>query len=145
GLVLLVLLLTVIPVLFLLIGTFMNIYGFFNLENTWTLKHWITVLSDKVFTQSLWNTLKLSIGTALFTVIISFIIAYISIRTRYFGRSAVDLLSWIPFTMPGILFSLAMLWFILGSPILQPLYGGTTVLVLVVSLSMLTLGTQIIK
>ncbi|MEX0729813.1 MAG: iron ABC transporter permease [Aquisalimonadaceae bacterium] len=133
------------PVAFLIAGTAMTIYGFFDIPNAWSLMHWREVLGDRVFVGSLWNTLKLAGGAALFTMTVCFIIAYFVVRSGFRGASALDLLSWVPFSMPGVLFSLAFLWVILSTPLISALYGSTLLLILAVSLTTLTLGVQIIK
>ena len=42
------------------------------------------------------------------------LIAYIAVRTRYAGRRLLDFISWLPFTVPGIILGLALLWLFLG-------------------------------
>jgi iron(III) transport system permease protein len=123
----------------------MHLFGFFSLEQVFTLKHWHAVLNDAVFTASLVNTLVLAAGTAAFAVVVSLLLAYLIARTEFWGRHILDFLSWVPFTMPGILFSLAVLWLVLEIPMLRPLYGTTILLILTVGLGTLTVGTQIIK
>jgi len=50
---LVVLIITVVPMAFLLMGTFMTLFGFFDLEHPWTLGHWTGVLRDPIFFSSL--------------------------------------------------------------------------------------------
>ena len=52
------------PVVFALLGTFMKLFGFFNVPEPWTLDNWQTVLGDDLFLRSLRNTLVLAVGTA---------------------------------------------------------------------------------
>jgi iron(III) transport system permease protein len=140
-----VMLLTIVPIFFLGLSSLMHLFGFFGLEQVFTLKHWYAVVNDAVFTASLVNTLVLAAGTAAFAVVVSLMLAYIIARTEFWGRHIMDFLSWVPFTMPGILFSLAVLWLVLEIPLLRPLYGTTILLILTVGLGTLTIGTQIIK
>ncbi|WP_425964403.1 ABC transporter permease [Rhizobium nepotum] len=90
------------------------------------------------------NTLILSGFGAALCVIFSIVVAYSIVRSRHAARFVVDLASWIPFTMPGVLFSLAMLWLILGSG-LTSLYGSTASLVIAVAVASITLGVQLIR
>jgi iron(III) transport system permease protein len=140
-----VMFLTVIPVFFLGINSVMHLFGFFDLEHAFTTSHWQAVLKDVTFRDSLVNTLVLAAGTAAFALVASFILAYIVVRSKFWGRHVLDFLSWVPFTMPGVLFSLAVLWLALEIPFLRPLYGTTVLMVLTVGIGMLTVGTQIIK
>ncbi len=140
-----VMMLTVVPVTFLGMGSFMTMFGFFSIAKVWTLNHYHDVFGDPVFFESLINTLILAGGTAVFAVVVSTILAYVIVRTMFYGRTALDAMSWIPFTMPGVLFSLAILWLVLENAALKPLYGTTLLLVLTIGLGSLTVGTQIIK
>src|SRR5690606_16953386 len=60
------LMLTVVPLVFMVAGTLMTMYGFFSIPDAWSLLHWQEVLGDRIFVTSLWNTLKLSMGAAFF-------------------------------------------------------------------------------
>ena len=141
----LVFLLTIVPVAFLLMGTFMQIYGFFNLTHLWTLVHWETLVNDPIFLRSFLNTIILASGTALLGLFVYSAVAYIIVRTRFWGRAALDYISWILFALPGIILGLGYLWLFIGVPVFQPLYGGIGVLILASMLSALTLGVQILR
>jgi iron(III) transport system permease protein len=67
------------------------------------------------------------------------------VRTRYAGRRLLDFISWLPFTVPGVILGLALLWLFLGTPLLRPLYGTTALLVIAGLISGMPLGVQIIK
>ncbi len=133
------------PVLLALLGTFMKLFGFFNIPDPWTIENWKTVLTDDLFLRSLHNTLVLATGTAAVTIVVHSLIAYIAVRTRYAGRRLLDFISWLPFTVPGIILGLALLWLFLGVPILRPLYGTTALLIICGVISGMPLGVQIIK
>ena len=134
-----------VPVVFALLGTFMKLFGFFNVPEPWTLDNWKTVLADDLFASSLRNTLVLAVGTAVAAVFLHSLIAYIAVRTRYAGRRLLDFVSWLPFTVPGVILGLALLWLFLGTPMLRPLYGTTAVLIAAGLISGMPLGVQIIK
>ncbi len=134
-----------VPVVFALLGTFMKLFGFFNVPEPWTLANWSTVLGDDLFLRSLRNTLVLSVGTAVATIVVHSLIAYIVVRTRYAGRRLLDFVSWLPFTVPGIILGLALLWLFLGVPVLRPLYGTAALLIIAGVIAGMPLGVQIIK
>ena len=133
------------PVVLALLGTFMKLFGFFNIPDPWTIENWKTVLTDDLFLRSLHNTLVLATGTAAVTIVVHSLIAYIAVRTRYAGRRLLDFISWLPFTVPGIILGLALLWLFLGVQILRPLYGTTALLIICGVISGMPLGVQIIK
>ena len=134
-----------VPVVFALLGTCMKLFGFFNVPEPWTLDNWRTVLSDDLFASSLRNTVILAVGTAVTAVLLHSLIAYIAVRTRYAGRRLLDFVSWLPFTVPGVILGLALLWLFLSTPILRPLYGTTAALIAAGLISGMPLGVQIIK
>lgn len=138
-------LLTIVPLCFLLLGTFMRLYGFFHIPHPWTLKHWQTLVSDPIFLRSFFNTLVLALGTAIFSVFIYSGVAYIIARTRFWGRVTLDYISWLLFALPGIILGLGYLWLFLGVAAFRPLYGGIVLLILASTLSAMTLGVQILK
>jgi iron(III) transport system permease protein len=130
---------------FAVLGTFMKLFGFFHIPEPWTLDNWRTVLTDDLFASSLRNTLVLAVGTAGAAVFVHALIAYIAVRTRFAGRRLLDFVSWLPFTVPGVILGLALLWLFLGTPLLRPLYGTTTLLVVAGLIAGMPLGVQIIK
>jgi iron(III) transport system permease protein len=134
-----------VPLLVAVLGTFMKLFGFFEIPKPWTLGNWTTVLTDELFLRSLGNTLVLATGTAVAAILVHSLIAYIAVRTRYAGRRALDLMSWLPFTVPGIILGLALLWLCLDTPLLRPLYGTTALLIVAGVVSGMPLGVQIIK
>ena len=139
------LVITAIPTLCLIAGTLMNLFGHFELATVWTLTHWITVLADPVLLQSLDNTLILAGSAALIGVIWFSLVAYISVRTAYPGRRALDVMTWFPASLPGIILGLGLLWMFLTVPLFRPLYGTLFVLVVAVLINSVTTGVQLIK
>jgi len=49
----LVLIMTVLPVGLVITGTFMSVFGYFNVSDAWTLRNWQTVMSSPNFFQCL--------------------------------------------------------------------------------------------
>jgi iron(III) transport system permease protein len=91
------------------------------------------------------NTLVLASTTALASVVLFTLIAYIVIRTNFVGRAALDMISWLPSTLPGIILGLGLLSVFLGTPFLRPLYGSMVLLIIATVISSMTLGVQVIK
>jgi len=135
-----------LPLATLIMGTFMNVFGFFNLETVWTTSHWVESFDDPVFLNSLKNTLMLAGGATLIGVLFYALISYAVVRTRFPGRGLTDFFSWLPWALPGVLLSLAMLWIVLGSGgIFRFMYGTVVVLILAVIIKEMPLGTQMMK
>jgi iron(III) transport system permease protein len=136
---------TIVPVVCLLMGTFMNLYGYFDIAKVWTTAHWAAVLTDNTLIDSTVNTLIMGLSAAIFGTFWFAVVAYISVRTKYKARGALDLMSWLPASIPGIILGLALLWMFLTVPALQPLYGTTAVLVVACVLASVSTGVQLIK
>lgn len=140
-----VLILTVIPVIFLGLTSTMKLFGFFQIAEPWTLSHWTTVFGDEAFRQSLMNTFQMSIGAALVAVVLLSLVAYFSVRSAFKARSALDFVSWLPAAVPGVLFSLGLLYAFLEIPLFRPLYGSMALMIIAAVVGSMTLGTQIFK
>jgi iron(III) transport system permease protein len=140
-----VLIMTLLPVILVMLGTFMAVFGMFNVRDPWTLRSWQTVLHDVNFLNALWNSLVIAAATAVVAMSAFGLIAYLIVRTRFAGRSALDFLVWLPSTLPGIVMGLGYLYLFLGTPFLRPIYGTTAILVIVAALGSITLTTQVLK
>ncbi|MPZ15672.1 MAG: ABC transporter permease subunit [Chloroflexi bacterium] len=137
---------TVVPVVFLLMGSFMKIYGVFDVPSgVWTTEHWRAVLGDRSFTGLVQNTLYLALGGATLTAVLYTVVAYVLVRWRFTLRSPMDALTWVPAALPGILIALAWFWIFLRTPVLAPLTGSIWALILVSGLSGMTLAVQLMK
>lgn len=138
-------LITVVPMTFLVAGTFMSLFGFFHIEQPWTLLNWQRVFRDPIFLSSLRNTLIMAAGAGLVSVVAFSMVAYVIVKTKFAWRFVLDFISWLPSTVPGILMGIGLLWLFLDSPFLRPLYGSIWLLILATVTGSITLGTQIIK
>ena len=136
---------TVVPAVCLVLGTFMNIFGRFDLARVWTADHWSEVLSDPLLLRALWNTLIMAGAASLIGVFWFTLVAYISVRTRYRGRRLLDFITWLPASLPGVILSLGLLWMFLTVPLFRPLYGTIAVLVVAVLINAVTTSTQLVK
>lgn len=140
-----ILVLTVVPMAFLVLGSFMKLFGFFAIPEPWTTANWTRVLDDEIFFRSLKNTLVLAGVSAVVAVLFYSLVAYLLARTRHPGRRVLDFVSWLPFAIPGVLLSVGFLWLFLGTPGLRALYGSMTLLVVVTVVSGMPFGVHVIK
>lgn len=143
--VLVLLLLNVVPIVTVVLGSFMTRAGFFQLAQVFTLRHWTNVLMDNQFRTALVNTLVLSSVAALLGPLLFSFIAYVLVRTRWRGRSLLESIVWSSGAVPGILASLGLLWMFLGTSFLRPLYGTLWALILVAILQGKLTGVQLCK
>ena len=136
---------TLVPTTLLVVGTFMKLFGFFNIAHPWTLENWRATLSDPVLLRSLWNTLAIGVGSGVIGVLFFALIAYMIVKTRYAGRWLLDFLSWLPWSIPGILLGVALLWTFLQTRIFLPIYGTIYLLMIAMVIKSMPFGTQMIK
>ncbi|MDP2604318.1 MAG: iron ABC transporter permease [Deltaproteobacteria bacterium] len=136
---------TLVPTALLLTGTFMKLFGFFNIAEPWTLENWRATLTDPVLMRSLWNTLAIGLGSGVIGVLFYSLIAYVVVRTRHRGRWLLDFLSWLPWSIPGILLGMALLWTFLQTKIFLPIYGTIYILMIAMVIKSMPFGTQMIK
>jgi iron(III) transport system permease protein len=68
-------------------------------------------------------------------------VAYVTTRTRYVARRPLEMISWLPWAIPGIVAGLGMLWAYITLPV--PLYGTLVLLVIVLLTTGLPLGTRL--
>jgi iron(III) transport system permease protein len=139
------LIVTIVPTFLLLIGTFMRLFGFFSIADPWTLDNWRATLNDPVLVRSLWNTLAIGLGAGVIGVLFYALIAYMIVKTRHAGRSLLDFLSWLPWSIPGILLGVALLWTFLQTRIFLPIYGTIYLLMIAMVIKSMPFGTQMIK
>lgn len=104
-----------------------------------TTKHYATVFNQPRVAKTLVNTIYVTLLTATSVTIVSFVIAYIIVRTRFAGRYALDMLSFLPHSIPGIVLGLALFWLFMqfdqwtGASTFGTIYGlvlGFTILFL---------------
>jgi iron(III) transport system permease protein len=136
----------VMPLCFLVIGSFMRRYGFFNLKNPFTLSHWQDLFSDPVFLSSLKNSLMIASSTALIGVVLYSAVGYLLASPRKLKSSAaIEFFCWLPWVIPGILLGLGVLWIFLSTPLSAVLYGTIIGIALALTIQDSPVSTQAFK
>ena len=143
--VILVAMLTVVPTLTLIGGSFMTRVGFFEATPLLTTEHWELVLSDRGFMRALITTLTMASTTAVVSPLLFSIVAYVLVRTKWPGRAMLDGIFWMSAAIPGILAGLGLLIMFLETPFLSLINGTIYALVLVVILQGKLTSTQTLK
>lgn len=128
----------VLPVGQLMLGSVFRFFGFYSWDML-TLEHYRAVFKNGEFWRALRNTMLLGLLGATATMILGSIVAYISVRTKFRGRSLIDAMAWLPWMMPGMVLGVGFLWAfaILPGPI--PIYGTIGALLL----AYIALGTPV--
>ena len=114
-----------LPFVVLLLNSFMELSGFISLE-MFTTTHWSNALGRDEVLRSIVDTLMVGVTAATLGVIVSIFISYVVTRTRWRGRTVLDMMAWAPWAVPGLVMSLGFLWAFVWLPI----YGTQWVVVL---------------
>ncbi|MBA2690772.1 MAG: iron ABC transporter permease [Burkholderiales bacterium] len=136
----------VLPLTFLVIGSFMRRYGFFNISSPFTLAHWQNLLNDPIFLGSLQNSLIIASATALMGVLLYSSVGYLLASPKPLRtRTALEFFCWLPWVIPGILMSLGLLWIFLATPLRTVLYGTVWGIALALTIQDSPVSTQAFK
>ncbi len=136
---------TAVPIASLFFATFMKLFGYFHIAEPWTLDNWRQVMKDPILLRSLQNTFVLGISAAGLGILFSSAIAYIIVKSKFCARGFLDFISWIPWSIPGILLGMALASSLLLIHKVVPLYGTMAALVVAMTIAGLPLTVQVIK
>jgi iron(III) transport system permease protein len=134
-----------LPLLLLVLGSFMRLFGFFTIAEPYTTAQWLRVFRDPVFLQGLRNSLVLGFSVAGLGILLYSLLAYVIIRSQLAGRRTLSLLTWLPWAVPGILLGVALLWLMLTLPGIKLLYGTMGALILALLIQSMPFGVQMLK
>jgi iron(III) transport system permease protein len=132
----------VLPAAQLLLGSFTKVFGLYSWE-LFTLDNYAVALSSDLVRRALVNTLLLAIGGGALAMAFATAVAYVVARTTYRLRWALDLAIWVPWTLPGVVLGVAMLWAYLSVPGLRSLYGTPWLLLIGVVVTVIPVGMRV--
>lgn len=134
---------TLLPVMTLLVGSFMRIFGVFLEGGSFTAKHWRYLLDDPGFWFSLKNTLLLGAVAATAGTLLHSMVSYIIVKTSFRGRKPLEFISWFPWAVPGIIWGLGMFWAYVGGIRLPfTLYGTLWILAMAMIVKEMPIGIR---
>src|SRR3972149_3303256 len=124
------LLAVVLPVFVLLWSSFIPYYGVpsWELVEKLTLANYKYILNYPLAVTAFKNSFYLSIGSATLVMLLTSVIAWITVKSKVPGRIFLDNMAFIPIAMPGIVLGVSLIWVSLTLPI--PIYGTIWVLLL---------------
>jgi iron(III) transport system permease protein len=133
------------PLILLVVGSLMRLYGFFGVANPYTFAHWQELFADPAFLTGARNSLVIAGLASLGAMLIFSMLAYALTRYRSSTLRVVDGLVWAPWAVPGVLLSLALLWLFLLTPARTVLYGSVVGLAVAFVLRAAPLSTSLFK
>jgi iron(III) transport system permease protein len=91
----------------------------------------------------MYNTLVLVVVTSTLTVLTSFAISLVVVRSKFWGRKILDQLSFLPHAVPGIVLGLAFFWvFLQLDKVGIAIHGGVIAMSLAFTVSFMAYGTR---
>lgn len=120
----------VLPAFILLWSSFIPYYGVPSAElmAKLTLANYKYILNYPLALTAFKNSFYLSVGSATLVMLLTSVIAWITVKSKLPGRIFLDNLAFIPIAMPGIVLGVSLIWVYLTLPI--PIYGTIWVLLL---------------
>jgi iron(III) transport system permease protein len=135
----------ILPFLVLLFVSFLP----FLQQPTWaafqsmTLEHYETLWRAPMIATVMKNTILMVVITSTLTVVASFLISLVIVRSKFWGRKVLDQLAFMPHAIPGIVMGLAFLWvFLQGSKLGIPLHGGIWAISIAFTVGFMAYGTR---
>ena len=120
----------ILPVFVLLWSSFIPYYGVPSRElmAKMTFANYQYIVNYPLALTALKNSFYLSVGSATLVMLLTSVIAWITVKTKLPGRALLDNMTFIPIAMPGIVLGVSLIWVYLTLPI--PIYGTIWVLLL---------------
>lgn len=134
-----------VPLGMLLIGTFMKLYGFFNIHEPYTLLHWQRILNDPLLVKGARNSLILATGASIIGTLTMAALAHALTRRHIGSGRAIELMAWLPWCVPGMLLGLGLLWAFLSNPLLRLAYGSMAGLILAMVIKDMPLALVLLR
>jgi iron(III) transport system permease protein len=120
----------ILPIFVLLWSSFIPYYGVPSVElmEKMTWANYKYILNYPLAATAFKNSFYLSVGSATLVMLLTSVIAWITVKTKLPGRAFLDSMAFIPIAMPGIVLGVSLIWVYLTLPI--PIYGTIWVLLL---------------
>ncbi|MEE8548650.1 MAG: iron ABC transporter permease [Alphaproteobacteria bacterium] len=108
-----------------------------------TLENYREVFETELIGTALWNTVLMVALTTTLTVVLSFFISLVVVRSRFWGRKLLDQLAFLPHAIPGIVMGLAFLWlFVILDKGGVHMVGGTWAIAIAFTVGFIAYGTR---
>lgn len=135
----------VLPLVILLLGSFTKLFGFFSIQDAWTLEHWRDVFADANFWRTVLNSLLLGLSAGGIGTLFYALIAWVLVRRNVWGAGAIALFTWLPWAVPGLVLGISLLTLILSAPGLSLLHGTIVPMIIAMIIKDMPFGVQMIR
>jgi iron(III) transport system permease protein len=88
-----------------------------------SLRHWTAVLQDPLSLLALKNSLFLALTGATLGVVLSIFVAYVIVKVKSKASGALESLSYLSFSFPGIVIGVGFMWFFVQTPLYATIWA----------------------
>ncbi len=88
-----------------------------------SLRHWTAVFDDPTSLLALRNSLVLAVAGATIGVLLSLLIAHVTVRQRSRAAGTLETLTFLSFSFPGIVIGIGFMWFFVRTPLYATLWA----------------------
>jgi iron(III) transport system permease protein len=108
--------------------------------------HYVELFQTEGLGHVLWNTLIMTLTTALAVIVFSFLISVAVVRSRFWGSRLLDQLAFLPHAIPGMVMGLALFWIFLQIDKLGTnLLGSLSSVIIAFVIGYISFGTRVMN
>jgi iron(III) transport system permease protein len=108
--------------------------------------NYLSVFHTDPIGNTLWNTLVMTFAVSTGVIIVSFLVSFVVVRSKFWGRRLLDQLAFLPHAIPGMVMGLALLWVFLQIDKLgTSLFGSLTSLIIAFIIGYMSYGTRVMN
>ncbi len=107
----------ILPIIALMIGSSLKFTSPVMEWSHFTTQNFMIVFNEAVVLRAIWNTIALATLVPLGAICLGMLVAYTTQRTHFFARGLIDYISSVPVAVPGIVFSMGLIWVYAGTPV----------------------------
>jgi iron(III) transport system permease protein len=108
-----------------------------------TVDNFTLLFQSPTRASSIWNSLLVTLGAPTLALLIVTPISWFVVRSRMRGRRLLDVIAFLPQTVPASVIALAVVYLFLGTPWgLLPIYGSVWIIVLALGIRHLAYGSR---
>lgn len=142
GLSMLVLVIVILPMIALVLTSFLRFWG---ADLTWanlTIDHYRAVIDSPAARRGIVNSLFLGFAAATILVVATALISYLTVKARVRGAAWLDIAGIIPFALPGSVIGVSMILAWSNPPLGPTLYGTIWILLIAYLMRYMAFGLQ---
>lgn len=132
----------VLPIVQLVLG---SLQSFFGGNGALSLANYEELFSDRRSVAALQSTLAIAVVGGFAAMVLAFVMVYAITHNATWMRRVLDLLSWLPFTVPGVVLALGLSWTYVTIPGLKQLYGSLILVALGLVVAAIPIATRALQ